>query len=732
MVTALEQRAILLQRLKRYLPSSPAFEQWLAESGELPPDFDRLPSVYEPQDLLVFADGRRVTRETWPARRRELLALTEDWLLGHAPAPQAAGDVRAVIVRKRATRLGERWDFQLEFGPNHQAKLPGVLIIPRSVRGRAPVFITDRSVYRLWVREPMKRGFVYCYYMAGDDSPDIGPNPGDHSRKWETLFGEHDWSAFRRRAWAMSRVVDWLVTLAFVDPRRIYTGGHSRSGKRSLVAAAFDERIAGVIASSPGAGGSIPYRYCDGSYFGESIEIMTRVFPDWVAHRTRFFSGREHKLPADNHFLYALIAPRPVLMSTGIYDPVESTWAIERTYELAAPVYQLLGAAGNLALRYRPTRHEWIRETCDAYGEFLLDLGAGNCPVDRWPYRPFHTAPPPQARETASAPLSMSQRRAPMPFPPKRQEVLARLDWLFGEGPAYEDKTLEWGVGDSDEEERLHVRNWPASPQRLRCRFGDGVHGQLYFPSITAHGDPSLRGKLPGVVFLAPFACANGYTGTYRSGDFAHTRISAKGNTVLLAFDPLGTGTRQFERQSFYTRHPHWSVMGQMVRDARQAVAALRQVPEVDLRKVYLVGYGLGGLVATLTAAVEERIAGAISIGGWAPLRQGPQGREALRLWSVETGWLPRLAPYLDQQADVPVDFDEILTAIAPRRMMVVTPQLDWHANLDDVKAAVLRAQCAWGTANTAQGLDRYTPEDFHRLSTPVIDYCVWWISRCV
>lgn len=726
MPTELEQRAILLQRLKRYLPSSPAFEQWLAESGELPPDFDRLPCVYEPQDPLVFADGRKVTRETWPQRRAELLKLTEDWLLGHAPPAEAAGEVRGLMLRKRATRLGERWDFRLEFGPNYQAKLPGVLIVPRGVRGRAAVFVTDRACYRAWVREPMKRGFIYCYYLAGDDSPDIGPNPGDHSRPWAKLFGEYDWSAFRRRAWAASRVVDWLLTLDLVDPGRIYTGGHSRSGKRSLAFAAFDQRVAGVIASSPGSGGSIPYRWCDGSYFGESIEILTRVFPDWVASRTRFFSGREHKLPADNHFLYALMAPRPVLMSTGLYDPVESTWAIERTYELIAPVYRLLGAPDNLALRYRPTRHDWPRETCDAYGEFLLDVAEGRAPAQRWPYRPLHPPPPVDAQAAKPAPV----RPQSLEFPPQRGDILCRLNWLLGEGPAYEDKPLEMGVGDSDEEEKLNARNWPAPPHRRRCRFGDGVHGQIYYPSKTAHSDASLRGKLAGVVWLAPFACANGYTATYRAGDHLHIRLPVKGNLVLLAFDPLGTGTRQLERNSFYSRHPQWSVMGQMVRDARHAVAALRQVPEVDTRKIYLVGYGLGGLVATLTAAVEERIAGAISIAGWPPLRQGPQGRGALRLWSVGTGWLPRLAPYIDRQQDVPVDFDEILTAIAPRRMMVVTPQLDWHAGVDDVKAVVLRAQSAWQVADLVDGLDRYNPEDFHRLSTPLIDYCVWWISR--
>jgi len=125
-------------------------------------------------------------------------------------------------------------------------------------------------------------------------------------------------------------VVDWLRTLDFVAADQIYIGGHSRSAKQSLACAAFDERIAGVIASSPGSGGSLDFRFCDQYYFGESAERLTTVFPLWVSPKVRFFAGRENKLPADMHFVYALIAPRPVLMSTAINDSVESTGRLSR------------------------------------------------------------------------------------------------------------------------------------------------------------------------------------------------------------------------------------------------------------------------------------------------------------------------------------------------------------------------------------------------------------------
>ncbi|MGQ9503969.1 MAG: hypothetical protein ACUVQG_03140 [Thermogutta sp.] len=71
----------------------------------------------------------------------------------------------------------------------------------------------------------------------------------------------------------------------------------------------------------------------------------------------RIFAGNEDKLPADSHFLYPLIVPRPVLMSTATEDAVESSWAVEQVYRSVQPVYAMPGAASNLVLRYRRGGH---------------------------------------------------------------------------------------------------------------------------------------------------------------------------------------------------------------------------------------------------------------------------------------------------------------------------------------------------------------------------------------
>ena len=65
-----------------------------------------------------------------------------------------------------------------------------------------------------------------------------------------------------RRAYGASRAVDYLYTFPFVDKDKIGITGHSRNGKQSLIAAAFDERITACIPSSGGTGAEMPWRYC--------------------------------------------------------------------------------------------------------------------------------------------------------------------------------------------------------------------------------------------------------------------------------------------------------------------------------------------------------------------------------------------------------------------------------------------------------------------------------------
>lgn len=725
-----------MEQLRRVLPASESFDRWLERNGELPPDFAALPpQPFLPDPLATTRDGRpeRVTRDEWPQRRQEIAALVEDCLLGHAPP--APGNVRATVESEGQGAGFQTWNVLLEFGPDHAAKLRCVLYLPPggpSPDRPAPVFVCDSPRYLAWCEGAMAEGFAFCLVSARDSSDPTR----DNSLAYADLFGDYDWSAFRRRGWSYSRALDWLETLDFIDADRIFVGGHSRSAKTAMAAAAFDERFAGVLASSPGAGGSMPYRYADQSYYGESAEILTRTFPDWVSQRVRFFAGRENRLPADSHFLYALFAPRPVLMSTAVNDWVEGTWAIEQVYRSVQPVYAMLGRPGSIAIRWRAGQHSVDPETMKAFSRFLLLAARGEPPAEAWPFTPFHPWDQTSWRSVAGTDLDAAAMPDPAPrkpggaadWPAQRDDIRRRILWLLGEGPAYRPMPVTFGEGESPAVAEVLARNWPPPPQKARCRFGQGLNGDLYYPSPEAAGSGR---KYPGVVWVGPFNTSGGYIGSYRAGEIAHMTL-AGGGFVTLAFDPIGCGTRQEERRGFYQRHPGWSLMGRMVLDVRHAVDALAACPDVDAQRIYLVGYAMGGMEALLAAALDDRVAGVVSVAGFTPFRTDTddRGMGGVRRYSHLYGWMPRMGAFVGHETKVPVDFDEILAAVAPRPVLVVAPTLDWHASAEDVAAAVAQARRVYALLEAPPVLALETPEQINALTDPIQAQVVQWLQR--
>jgi hypothetical protein len=65
-----------------------------------------------------------------------------------------------------------------------------------------------------------------------------------------------DWGALRAWAWGASRALDYFQTDKAVDAKQVGLEGHSRYGKTTLVAMAYDPRFAIAYVSSSGEGGA--------------------------------------------------------------------------------------------------------------------------------------------------------------------------------------------------------------------------------------------------------------------------------------------------------------------------------------------------------------------------------------------------------------------------------------------------------------------------------------------
>jgi len=141
-------------------------------------------------------------------------------------------------------------------------------------------------------------------------------------------------------AWLYIRALEALSADARFDAQRIVLWGHSRNGKSALLAAAMDPRPAAVISLQPGTGGGSLQR----DDVGESIAEITTSYPHWFAPAYAAYAGREADLPVDMHQLIALIAPRPVLLTSARRDQWSDPHGAFRAAQGAAPVYQLAGA----------------------------------------------------------------------------------------------------------------------------------------------------------------------------------------------------------------------------------------------------------------------------------------------------------------------------------------------------------------------------------------------------
>lgn len=716
------------------LPVSEPWERWRAESGEQPPNFDALPSIPELPDPLVWQEegqARRIrTPAEWGRQRERILALFHHWVFGTVPPPP--GNVRAVVLDEHEEPGVTVRHVRLEFGPEHRAHLAAELILPRTP-GPFPVFLTQHN-HRHWALIAVSRGYVACAYAGADSADDTDQIAANYTG--------YDWSRLTRRAWAGSRCIDYLVTLPEVDRARIAIAGHSRNGKQSLIAAALDERISVVISSSSGAGGACSYRGFSEAQFGEGIELLTRVFPDWLHPRLRFFAGQEQKLPVDNHELIALAAPRACLISTALNDSVESTWDIQRVYQLARPVYQLLEHGERLGLIWRHGTHETRAADIERYLDWC-DTHFGRHKYE-FPVRLLHACNWDAWQNTSDEAIRPEQYpirglddhlNGPDGAPLRtleewrfhRPELQKQISWALGEPPpSAASPAGSYGTAPAWANAMLGRGSAAEGLEKQSLVFGEYLNGDLYAPADWM----GSAEKRPAILWLPPLSLSNGYGAGYRRGEQPYLSLARQGY-VLFAFDPIGMGRRIEEGERFYERHPRWSLLGKMVHDARRAVDALGGLPFVDPARIFAVGFGLGGAVTLFLAALDERVAGAASVCGFTPLRLDipDNGTGGLRRWSHDLALMPRLGFFLGHEGRLPFDFHEVLALIAPRPALVVSPQLDREATPADVRACVAAARPVYERYPAGERLTLEEPEDYNRFGPEMQALMHRWLA---
>lgn len=330
-------------------------------------------------DVLALPDGTPITSaEAWQQRARP--ALREifsrefygrvpdnlppvDWRLAAIEADNL-GEHRVLrktltglVVHQRHGALNVTIDARVVTPQSASQPVPVVLALSfppqlwERFRRQMPAerYEAVRAEAERWKHQVLDAGWGYVEYFPVTVQPDTGDELmrgiiglGNDGRPRDP----DDWGALRAWAWGASRVLDYLQSDRDVDAGRVAIHGHSRYGKASLVALAFDERFAAGFISSSGEGGAKFWR----RHYGEQIgNIASSSLYHWMAGNFLKYAGplTENDLPADAHQLLALAAPRPVFIGAGTegdqwVDP-RGSFTVARE---AGRVYELLDVEG--------------------------------------------------------------------------------------------------------------------------------------------------------------------------------------------------------------------------------------------------------------------------------------------------------------------------------------------------------------------------------------------------
>jgi hypothetical protein len=312
---------------------------WTRRRPEIVEDFDREIYGRVPRDL---------PRVTWTVTRtiqdtNGTVAVVTKELVGHVDnALYALIDVDIQLTLTTPANATGPVPVMMEFGLS-----PEILATLRK-RFTDEQWASFVGTGPSWQSQVLAKGWGYATLIPTSIQADggdglthgmIGLANKGHPRKLD------DWGALRAWAWGASRALDYLETDKSVDARQVGIEGLSRYGKATLVAMAYEPRLAIAFVGSSGEGGAKLSRRT----FGEQVEnVASSAEYHWMAGNFLKYAGplTANDLPVDSHELIALCAPRPVFISSGSQQ-VEGGWVDARGMFLGAvgagPVYRLLG-----------------------------------------------------------------------------------------------------------------------------------------------------------------------------------------------------------------------------------------------------------------------------------------------------------------------------------------------------------------------------------------------------
>ncbi|MBN1489549.1 MAG: dienelactone hydrolase family protein [Phycisphaerae bacterium] len=494
------------------------------------------------------------------------------------------------------------------------------------------------------------------------------------------------WSFIGKMVWDVSRVVDYLETLPYVDSLRIGAIGHSHGAYGAVFAAAFEPRISLAIAScgfNTFRADPTPERW---SHMTALIPQLGTYLPDVAA------------IPFDWHDIFAQIAPRPLYIWYATQDRIfPNTQGLDAVLKDVRTVYGLYGAADDLEWHAFDGPHSFLAPA-RAQAYTWLDARFAYKGVMPKPER-VHTEQP-AATSSSTAPLlncsTALARRAPgatgpdvtsgpasaeVGGRPERQRqglsVDARTEPAANNPREIIQRIIRRTIGTPPPPpapsvtviETTKLPNYERHLIEYNVEPGERVRAYLCVPNTGQR-------PLPAVLVLHQTAAAGKREAVGLEGDgvYAFGADLAERGYITLSPDSICAGDRidaygPFDTRGHYQRHPALSAMGKMLHDAQQALDVLAATDGVDPARLGTIGHSLGAEEALMLAAFDERVCATISSCGFATFAaESNPLRWARDQWF---SYMPKLRPIFLTDRQPAWDWPDVIRLLAPRALFL-------------------------------------------------------------
>jgi hypothetical protein len=265
----------------------------------------------------------------------------------------------------------------------------------------------------------------------------------------------------------------------------------------------------------------------------------------------------------------------------------------------------------------------------------------------------------------------------------QRREILSRMQLAMGSfpnktKPPLDPKTLD----------RCDLPTITRSKISYVSEEGDRVPAYLLKPK-------RLSGRLPGILCLHQTTVLGAAEPAGLSGDpnLHYALELAQRKYITLAPNypnlPFTQGFGGYRYDGY--RNGYLSTTMKGIWNHMRAVDLLQSLPEVNPNRIACIGHSLGGHNTLFAGAFDSRIRVLVSSCGFTSFAKYRGGD--LSGWGQEV-YMPLIAvKYHNNPVEMPFDFSDVLTAIAPRPLFINAPLHDQIFDVSGVRDTVKRVR---------------------------------------